>query len=520
MVAGASSWAALIALVVLWAPSRAPIEYQGPALGPGLQFGQSLDAVGFALALVLLTPASLLLTFQHRGWAAAGGAALSLAFSLTAVLANSLVITTFALGVALSVMLVQVRTDSELGIRSFWPFQVAGWLTLLWAAGALQALAGTSAYAAVPVAAVRAPLFVLMAGGALLCSGLVPWRGWTSEFWDRPRLGSGSLAIAALLPVSFLVLFRTYEMGGGRWPSPVLNVALAIAGGAAAGGAALRAQAAPVGRSVIGETVPGLGGFALVGIALATPLGLVAAVACLLAAGLAAALLPLLPEDRSASSLIGSLLAAGLPPGIAFAARLLTIQAGIEAGTAQGFLVVGMALAWLFEVAAAVRGARLAPASVGSVSVGSLSGSLTALTLALAGGAGFGLVVSAICLPAASQLVPPPINALGGPPFAVLSASGGWAAAALGVPVLAVALLLTPALRADVLRVPRGTVDAFLSIGWSAAPRRWYQRLTRLRLPQEYESLFNPKALETAMARGQPVLWAVLLLVLAIAVNR
>jgi hypothetical protein len=520
VVAAASSWAALAALVGLWAPSRSPIEYQGIGLGPGLQFGQSLDAVGFALALALLLPGSLLLTFQHRGWEAAGAAALSLTFSLTAVLANSLVITALGLGTAASVMLVQVRSDGEVGIRSFWPFQVAGWLILLWAAATLQALTGTSAFAAVPVAAVREPIFVLMAAGALLSSAALPWRGWTSEFWDRPRLASGTLAIATLLPVSFLVLFRTYEIGGGRWPSPLLNVALAVAGAAAVIGAAFRAQAASVRRSVAGETVPGLCGFALVGLALATPLGLVAAVACVLAAGVVSALLPLVPEDRSATSLTASLLAAGLPPSIAFAARLLTVQAGIEAGTGPGFLVIGLALAWLIGLAAAARGARLAPGSAGSVRAGSLPGSLAGLALLLAGGAGFGLVTSALCIPAASELVPQPVNSVGGPPLAVLSASGGWAAAALGVPVVALALILMPVLRAGVLPAARGAVEPFFETDWTAAPRRWYERLARIRVPKDYESLFNPRALEAAMARGQPVLWAVLLLVLAIAVNR
>jgi hypothetical protein len=519
-VVAVAAWAALAALAWAWLRQPAPVEFHGPSLAPGLQFGQRLDALDFALSLALLLPACLLLTFQHRGWEGAGAAALAIALSLTAVLADSLVITALALGAASSVMLVQVRSDSELGMSAFWPAQTAGWLALLWAAAALQVVTGTSAYAAVPVGSAPPELFGLVLLGALLCASVLPWRGWTSEFWDRPRLLTGSLAAAVLVPAGFLVLFRAYEVGGGRWPASGLNVAVAVAGAAAVVGAALRAQAASTRRRVHGESIVGISGFAVVGVALGTPLGLIAGVTCVLAAGLLSALLPLLPDDRSATSLAGSVLAAGLPPGLAFAGRLLTVEAGIEAGTAAAFLAVLLALAWLLELAAAARGVRLPAAAPGALRGGSLSGSLAGLGLLLAGGAGFGVVVARLAAPAAAGLVQFLPNSISGTPLAAVSAAGGWSAAALGIPLVALGLLLLPALRAGVVPVQRGAPEAFLPVGWAAAPRRWLDRLGRARLPEQYESLFRPSALESAMARGQPVLWLVLLLVLAVAVNR
>src|SRR5438132_1604785 len=78
-----------------------------------------------------------------------------------------------------------------------------------------------------------------------LCSGLLPWPSWLPAMWDRERLEAGSLALALLGPIGFLLLARAYLLGAGQWPSPALNVALAAVGVAAAAAAALRAQAAP-----------------------------------------------------------------------------------------------------------------------------------------------------------------------------------------------------------------------------------------------------------------------------------
>jgi hypothetical protein len=55
---------------------------------------------------------------------------------------------------------------------------------------------------------------------------------------------------------------------------------------------------------------------------------------------------------------------------------------------------------------------------------------------------------------------------------------------------------------------------------WADRPARLRRRLVALRVPEQYRSLVNPRAIEAAMGRGQPLLWAVLLLALAVAVNR
>ena len=55
----------------------------------------------------------------------------------------------------------------------------------------------------------------------------------------------------------------------------MFNAVLASWGVVVALGAALRAQAATTRRGFLGEVVPGMGGFALMMVALGTPLGLV-----------------------------------------------------------------------------------------------------------------------------------------------------------------------------------------------------------------------------------------------------
>lgn len=518
--AAAGAWLALAALLALWVPARAPVEFRGMALGRGVQLGQRLDALDFAVALALLVPACLLLTFQRRGWQSAGAGALAVALALTAVLSDSVTVTAFAGGSAATVLMLPIRSDSEAGTTGFWPSQFAGWLATLAAAAALGATSGTSVYSAVPVASVRTALLGLMVVGALACSGALPWRPWAAELWDRPRLVTGSLAAAVLVPAAFLVLLRTYELGGGRWPAPALSVAVALAGAAVVLGAAARGQAATTRRGAAAEMLPGLAGYTLVALAFGTPLGLTAAVTGVLALGLTAALLHLLPEDRSGTSLAGAALAAGIPPGIGFGVRLLTIEAGVEAGSGSGLLAALLGLAWLLELAAAARASRLPAALPGAVLGGSVPGTLAGLVLILAGGAGLGLLSAGLTVPAAREVVPFAVNSITGTPYAVLSASGGWAAAALGVPVAALALLLLPALRADVVPARRRVPDPFFSTPAASAPRRAYEWLAALRAPEQYRSLFNPRAVEAAMARGQPVLWVVLLLVLAVVVNR
>lgn len=522
--AAAGAWAGLLALVALWVPGRAVQEMRGPALGSGASLGVRLDAVSFVFGLAILVPAALLLTFHRRGWRASGAASLTLGASVASVLADSVVLMALLVGTAASILLVQLRTDHERGTEAYWPAAVAGWLCLLWAGATLEVVSSTSVYTAVPVTAMGPAAFVLLATAALLVSGLVPWRPWTAEMWDRPRLPSGALAVALMFPLGPCILVRAYALGGGRWPSIWLDLALATIGVATAVTAAARAQTATTRREARAEVVPALGGVALAALALGTPVGVVAGVMSVLAAALLAALLPLLPEEAALAPAAGLALAAGLPPALTFVAPLLAVQAAIEAGDAWAFLGIALALAWLVSAAAAARALRLPGRGRGAESCQSVPGAALAGVAILVGGVLAGVLVGTVAVPATAEVMTFPVGAVAGGPLAVSTLSGSWAAVALGAPA---ALVLVAVLGAGLVSgaspVPNIAVvvpPPFFHVPWRGYPERLVDGLFGLRIPDEYRSLLDPRSIESAMARGQPVLWAVLLLALAIAVNR
>src|SRR5437773_1506556 len=56
------------------------------------------------------------------------------------------------------------------------------------------------------------------------------------------------MAVATLYPLGFYLLVRAYEMGDGRYPQPILSVALAWLGAMVALGVAVRSQSAATRR--------------------------------------------------------------------------------------------------------------------------------------------------------------------------------------------------------------------------------------------------------------------------------
>ena len=153
--------------------------------------------------------------------------------------------------------------------------------------------------------------------------------------------------------------------------------------------------------------------------------GIAAGVATVLAAAVLAALLPLLPEvDGGRLAPVLLVLVAGAPPAATFAARALTVQAGIEAGDGWAFLGVAAALAWLLTFAGAARASRLPASGRGAEAGGSALGAGLAAGGLLAGGAGLGLVVSRICLPATAEVMQVPPGAIGGDGIAGLITRG------------------------------------------------------------------------------------------------
>ncbi len=395
---------------------------------------------------------------------------------------------------------------------------LAAWLALSWVGAILQVRSGTAVYAAVPISALTVPIFVLLAAAALIASGLFPWRGWASQLWGRPALRAGGMAVATLYPLGFYLLVRAYEIGDGRYPHFSMNAVLAAIGVLVAFGAAARAQAAATRREYLGEVIPGLGGFALMGIGIGTPLGLIAGLATLAVAALLAACLPLLPDRAGTASLVAIAAAAGLPPGLAFGVRVLGLEATFEAGNLLGLIGIAGAATWIVSIIAAARAIGL-PAGRGHPA----SETMPAVAMGLGAGivvAGpaLGLVLAVLAQPGQSEVMPAPAGVPIGGLMSVVTVSTVLPALTLFTPVLVLALVAyiaagPPAVRAQ----PR---PALFRLPVAELVGRMRQQLRKAEVPAQYRSLVDLRALEAAATGGGPLLWLAALVALVFAVTR
>lgn len=522
--AGAGAALALAALIAEWASNRTTLEVTGPVLGAGVRADFRLDALTVAFMAMVLVPGTVLLAAQRRTALEAASGCLSLAGCCLALEAANVPLTALAVGGSAVLLTLPHRSGAPAGMpRAFSLWQAVALVMLLWSGATLEAQAGTGAYQAIPVTAFGVASFALLALAGLLLAGLTPWRSWVVDALER-GLSAAPLSVAALPPIGFYLLVRAYDAGGGHYPSSWLNLALAVLGAAVAGAAALRAQAASSRRAFMAELVAANAGFALFAIALGSPLGLAAGITVLLSQALISAACGVSSAGRSWHVLVVVLAALGVPPGVAFGGRLLAIQAGLEGGETFGFLTVTMVLGWVLLVAAGARAWWL-PAD-GEPAAARLSGVGAGLAVvALAGGAALGSLESALAIPAAAEVIAVPATALAASPSGVITASGAWPSLAFGVPMLllgGIAVYLgrsrlaegaLPAARRRTVRPMiasrlAGRLDAGV-----AGQRSW-------RLPDEYRTLFDPRALDTTVSAGRPLLWIVVAVGLAYVITR
>ena len=522
--AAVGAWLALAALLVIWLRSgRGPLEFNLPWNVGAAPLSLRLGPVAVGFGLLVLLPAAQLLTFQERGWRESGVAALATCASLVASESASVLLTTLALGFCASLLLLALLQEQARATPGYWFALTAAGLLLVWAATVLEVTGGTSLYTAVPVTALRAPVFLLLAAGGVLCSGLLPARTWVSEVWQRPRLQAGTLAGGLLVPLGFLLLVRAYEMGAGQWPAWWLNPALAALGAATAAAAALRAQAAANRQGFLGEAVPLSGGLTLLGLALGTPFAVSAAFLSLAGSAVLAGALPLLPGTRRPVAVVALAVAAGAPPALLFGGRLLAVQAAIEAGGLAAFLGLAGAAAWLLGIAAAARAVTLPTAASGT---GSLAGARLGVAMALTGGVALAALETGLALPLATEAMGSSVSVVSGGYLAVVTPSGGWPALTLAGPLLALGAIAALLSRArwtgwQRLSLPeRGPGEPFLDLPLAGVSGRLAGMVAALRLPSQYRSLLSPAALEAAMASSRLWLWAAVTVALVVAVTR
>jgi hypothetical protein len=535
LAAAAAAWVAIAVVLGAWfAGGRAGQDVTTPLVIAGAPLVLRLDALTVYLWLVILTPAALLLTFQHRTAGQAALSALAAAAALGTVAAGSVFVTAFGVATTAGLVLVLLRQEELTGTWTYWVALSASWLLLGWTAVLLQVTSGTSAYGAVPVTAVQVPIVVLLAAAAALCSGLVPWRTWVSDAWARHTLEAGTLAVALLVPVGFSPLVRTYGLGAGQLPSQQLNLALTALGALTALAAAVRAQAASSRRAFLAEAVPLGGGVALLALGLGTPLGVVAGLACLAGLGAAAGLAPLAADGRGPVVAAAVAVLVGIPPAIVFGGWLLAAQAAVEAGGAVAFACLVLGAAWLIAIAAAARWARLPAIALDTEPDPSPRGVMAGLAVALGAGVALSALLALLAIPGAAEVMPPtgrlarpavsPGDILGAGTLSISTASGGWASALLGGPLVVIGLVAGIVLRAVRGRAPahsKEVVDPepLFPAPLAGVPGRAFERVRALRLPEQYRSLFRPGLLERAGA-GPPWFWLAVTAALAFAVTR
>ena len=515
---GAGSFGAIIAVVAIWAPIRSTQELTLGQLGPGAPLQMRIDAVGFAFMLMVLFPAAVLLTLQPRPWQESCVAVLGVAAATFALEAGGFLLTALAGGAAATLAVIQLDVEDPRAPRPPWGMLLAAWLGLSWVGAILQVRSGTAVYAAVPVSALTVPVFLLLGVSALIASGLFPWRGWTSQLWARPALRAAGMAVATLYVLGFYLLVRAYEVGDGHYPQFWMQAALASIGILVAFGAAARAQGAATRREYLGEVIPGLGGFALMGISLGTPLGLVAGIATLAVAAVLAAGLPLLPDRAGPASMVAIAAAAGLPPGLAFGVRVVGLEAAFEAGNLLGLIGIAGAATWIVSIIAAARAMGL-PAGRGHPA--GETKPRTALGLAAAtvvAGPALGLVLAVLATPAQADVMPSPPGAPIGGLSSVVTVSTVLPVLSLFLPVLLLAALAY--ISAGPVSVRTQPRPALFVLPATQPLHRLLESVRAAAVPDQYRSLVDLRALEAAATGGGPLLWLAALVALAFAVTR
>jgi hypothetical protein len=516
--AAAGAWSSAAALLAVWLPIRSSLELVLGQLGYGSALDLRLDGVSFAFGLMIVMPVAVLLTLQPRPWAGTAIALVGLAASVAAVEAGGVVLTAIAGGTAATVAVVLLDTEDPDARRPSWGFLLSAWLTLAVVGVVLQVGGGTAVYSAVPVSAVTAPVFSLLAAAAILASCLLPWRSWPAQLWTRPSLRAAGITVATLFPLGFYLLVRAYELGDGRYPSPAFNVLLSVIGLAVALSAATRAQAVATRREFLAEVVPGFGGFALTAIALGTPLGLAAGIVLLSVASALVACLALLPDRAGIESVVAIAAAVGLPPSVTFGARVLGIGATFEAGDFLGLIGLAGAITWAVWVVAGARaiglpGGRGHPAAETFPIV-----AMSIALLTLVGGPALALLQAGFANPVAAEVMRSAASTLGGGLTAIATTSSLLPVVTLFTPLLVMAVAVYFATNTQAIRTQAR--PALFPIPSPPIAERIRVALKSATVPDEYRTVFSLRELELAAARGNAIVWVGALVALGFAVTR
>jgi hypothetical protein len=253
-------------------------------------------------------------------------------------------------------------------------------------------------------------------------------------------------------------------------------------------------------------------------LALGTPLGVGAGVIALGTAAAMTACLSLLPDRAGTASLVAIAAAIGLPPGLAFGARIVGLESTFEAGDFVGLIGIAGAITWVLWMVAGARATGL-PAGRGrptGETFPRVAMTIAALTIAL--GPALGVIQVAFANPAQANVMSLPPGSASGGLASVATVTTVLPVVALFVPLLIIGLLVFAAANTGLIRTQAR--PALFELPASNMIARARRAVASMSVPEQYRSIVNPRAVETAVAGGRPLLWLASLAALAFAVTR
>jgi hypothetical protein len=210
--------------------------------------------------------------------------------------------------------------------------------------------------------------------------------------------------------------------------------------------------------------------------------------------------------------------AIGLPPGLAFGARIVGIESTFEAGNFFGLIGVAGTVAWVLWMVAGARATGL-PAGRGRPTNETFPRvAMTVAALTLAAGPALAAFQSAFANPAQADVMASAPGSVSGGLTSVVTVSTVLPVVALFVPLLIIAVIAYGAAGTALIHT-HSRPPAF-EIPWTVARSRIRRALVAASVPERYRTIFNVRALETAAVSGRPVLWLASLVALGFAVTR
>jgi len=226
----------------------------------------------------------------------------------------------------------------------------------------------------------------------------------------------------------------------------------------------------------------------------------------------------LLPDRAGVAPLVAIAAAVGLPPGLAFGARVIGIEATFEAGDFIGLIGVAGAAAWVTWMVAGARAIGL-PGGRGRPAAETFPGvSMLIAALTLVAGPALAALQLGLANPVAAEVMPSSAGSLAGGLTSVVTVSSILPVVALFVPLLVLGVAIYAV--TDTASIRTQARSALFKLPAAAALEGARALVRAARVPEQYRSILDLKELEVAAAGGNPILWMAALVALGFAVTR